>query len=223
VAALQFGDTLTSKARAALEYAGLGRAYGRYVAAQNPYATAGPGMSPTQLVLSQIIILTALGFVWAFACMGSQRSTLEVSRDDLSGDFKPVGLFNCISFRVTNVVETICCHVFMWAETASKLGVGQFGVLLGGVLFLQVLDSALIMVLGTSSANSLGYLGGLIFLGIRLWMRWKLRGDLKQATSNTSADGVYDCCSHLCCTCCAIAQEAEFVEHYEKHNRLQAV
>ena len=27
----------------------------------------------------------------------------------------------------------------------------------------------------SSSANSLGYLGGLIFLGIRLWMRWKLR------------------------------------------------
>jgi hypothetical protein len=177
--------------------------------------------SPAQIFLSQIILLALLGFVWSFVCMGKQRSTMLVSRDDLSGDFKPIGLCACISMRALNVAETCCCSLFMWAETAAKLGVGSFGLLLAGVIFLQVVDNGLIMVGGP--AHYLGYLGGLIYVAIRIFVRTTvLRRDLKQGTSNGMADGIYDCLSHVCCTPCAIAQEAEFVEHYEKHYPLQA-
>jgi Cys-rich protein (TIGR01571 family) len=213
VAALQTANSMTSRTRAVVS-----KVYQRVV---QPVQDGLQQYSATQLLVSHVIILTALGFIWAFACMGNQRSTMLVSRDDLSGDFKPIGLCSCISMRAMNVAETCCCSIFMWAETAAKLGVGSFGLLLAGVVTLQVLDNALITVGGP--AAYLGYLGGIIYLGLRLWARHMMRKDLKQQTNNTAADALYDFFSHLCCTPCAIAQEAEFVEHYEKHYPLQAV
>jgi Cys-rich protein (TIGR01571 family) len=206
-------DSITSRTRAVVS-----RFYRRVI---QPVQAGVQQYSATQLLVSHLIILTALGFIWAFACMGNQRSTLLVSRDQLSGDFKPIGLCSCLSMRAMNVAETCCCSIFMWAETSAKIGVGSFGLLLAGVIFLQVIDNALITAGGP--AQYLGYLGGLLYLGLRLWIRYTLRKDLKQGSNNTAADALYDFFSHLCCTPCAIAQEAEFIEHYEKHYPLQAV
>jgi hypothetical protein len=197
----------------------MSRVYAKVV---QPVEAVAQQASPAQLLFTHVIILAILGFVWCFMCMGQQRSTMLVSRDELSGDLKPVGLCSCLSFKITQVAETLCCSVFMWAETAAKLGVGSFGLLLAAALFLQVLDNALITAGGPR--EYLGLLGGLLYLGIRLFVRTAtLRRDLKQGSSNTIADAVYDFFSHLCCSPCAIAQEAEFVEHYEKHYPLQAV
>merc|ERR1719321_2084810 len=107
--------------------------------------------------------------VWSFLCMGKERSYQLVSKDDLSGDFKPIGLCSCISLKAVHIVETCCCSGFMWAETSAKIGVGSFGFLLAAVMFLQIIDNALIMIGG--SALIIGYLGGCAYIVLRLYVR----------------------------------------------------
>jgi hypothetical protein len=166
-----------------------------------------------QNVLVGAVFAAVAYMIWSFVCMGQPRATRTVEATELVGGFRPVGLCACLSFRITNVMETLCCAPCMWAETAGKLkvcGMG-FGPLVAVVCICWVVSPVT------------GGLSMILWLFFRCYTRDFMRHKMKQGSESVASDFCIDCLSHTCCACCAIAQEAEFVEHYEQHNLLESV
>jgi len=150
--------------------------------------------------------------VWYFACKGSERAPRRATKEELKrGDFEPVGLCACCNWKVLNIFEALCCPHFLWAETAGKLQVLNFFVL----LVLVILALALIPV--TFSVTMY------LFIMSRIYIRYSMRQRFEGARGGQGCcfDMVWDCCIHLLCFPCAASQEAEFVEHLEHHGTIK--
>jgi len=144
--------------------------------------------------------------LWYFACKGSERAPRRATKDELKkGDFNPVGLCACCSWKVLNIFEAVCCPHFLWAETAGKLQVLNFFALLALVI--------LALALAPLTFTVTMYL----FVLSRIWVRYSMRQRFSQVSQGCCFDMVWDCCIHLLCFPCAVSQEAEFVEHLEHH------
>jgi len=144
--------------------------------------------------------------LWYFACKGSERAPRRATKDELKkGDFNPVGLCACCSWKVLNIFEALCCPHFLWAETAGKLQVLNFFALLALVI--------LALALAPLTFTVTMYL----FVLSRIWVRYSMRQRFSQVSQGCCFDMVWDCCIHLLCFPCAVSQEAEFVEHLEHH------
>jgi Cys-rich protein (TIGR01571 family) len=178
-------------------------------ATPTPISTA---MQIENLIVNVVILATAY-MVWSFACMGQKRATKTVEARELTGSFAPVGLCACLSFRLANVAEAVCCSMFMWAETSGKMKVC-------GLNFVMTISIVCIAWLMGPLTGGLTMLAWIIF---RVFTRMSIRKSLKQSSENTCGDFMVDCLSHVFCPCCAIAQETEFIEHYEKYNLIQEV
>ena len=86
----------------------------------------------------------------------------------------------------------------MWAETAAKIGVASFDLLLFVVFLLFVLDDGLIIGLGVKPKyiNYIGMTiepGLLLSVPLRIYVRQRMRRNLKQASDSAVAD-----CCELC-------------------------
>merc|ERR1719424_1870419 len=188
----------------------LGHKLATWFTRQAPIGTATPAPISTAKLIENLIInvvfLDAAYMIWSFACMGHKRATRDVEARELTGSFAPVGLCACLNFRFANVAETICCSMFMWAETSSKVQVC-------GLNFVMAMSIVCIAWLLGPITGGLTMLALIIF---RISARMSMRKSLKQTSENTCGDFMVDCLSHIFCPCCAVAQETEFIEHYEK-------
>jgi len=189
----------------------------------NAWAAAKKGDVKTLLlvVYKQMAMAMTIGgvgyllvgaLVWYFACKGSERAPRRATKEELKrGDFEPVGLCACCNWKVLNIFEALCCPHFLWAETAGKLQVLNFFVL----LVLVILALALIPV--TFSVTMY------LFIMSRIYIRYSMRQRFEGARGGQGCcfDMVWDCCIHLLCFPCAASQEAEFVEHLEHHGTIK--
>ena len=65
------------------------------------------------VVFLALVALIHLG-AWVWLCKGTRRSSLEVSKDDLSGEFRPIGLCTwfragSLLYRATELAGCCCC------------------------------------------------------------------------------------------------------------------
>ena len=159
--------------------------------------------------------------VWYNVFAGKRRSNLEVSKGELSGEFRPTGICSWISMGNIHKFETFCCFCCMWAETAAKTGIAAFTQLIVAACVFILLDFGSAFIIGDSNFFWYGPL--VCFPVLRFSVRQRMRRDLRQTGESEAAD----CASDFfvsCCCCVATAQEALFVEHYEMHYPLvQAV
>merc|ERR1719240_191126 len=123
------------------------------------------------------------------------------TKADFAGEFAPVGLFACFSAPL----EACCCTPFVWAETVGKLGVLELAPALFFVFFL-------VCVL------PMPYFFGFVLLGlpVRVAVRTYLRRNHKQTGTNRCSDCCTDFLAHAFCCCCAVHQEAAFVELHQQ-------
>lgn len=145
------------------------------------------------------------GFVWAFLCMGKKRGGKTPSKESFDGDFQPVGLCAWMNSHMTVILEAICCPHFLWADTVAKLGVIEF-------------PAALFLVFMLVCVIPMPYALGFVLLGlpVRAAARTYIRRSYKQASSSRCFDCCQDVLVHSLCCCCAIHQEAVFVEQYQE-------
>jgi Cys-rich protein (TIGR01571 family) len=146
--------------------------------------------------------------LWLCCCLGRKRSVVEVSKEDLTGEFAPVRLGNCCS-SCANFFEACCCNVCQWAETAGKirwLGCGlPFWIIM--VYIIAVLEP---FTLG----------GSLVIFG---FMRCCMRMNIRETKNQGEPTCIMDFCVHAWCGPCATHQEAEFVEDYESVHGIEKV
>jgi len=148
---------------------------------------------------------------WLCFCLNRNRSVADpaVKKEDMTGDFAPVGLGSCF-YSVMNCFEATFCHACMWAETASKIRWLGCGLPLW-IIVVYILVSLEFFTFGLSL---------LLFAFCRGCMRMSLRESKQQGESKCCAD----CCVQILCCPCAIHQEAEFVEDYESiHGPIEKV
>lgn len=130
------------------------------------------------------------------ATPGSEAELLKWHCD--AGDFR---------YHLLEPVEDlgICCLAcwcpfIRWADTIRMLGFLQFWVGLAVVLGLSLLSPFT------------GGLGGIALLCVFIVYRQKFREFFGLPHGNCGTV-TSDCCAYMCCTCCAIVQEARMVEH----------
>jgi len=146
------------------------------------------------------------GFVWAFLCMNRPRAAkATATKSDFAGEFAPVGLFACWAAPITAKLEACCCAHFLWAETVAKLGIVE-------------LAPALFLVFFLVCVLPLPYFFGFVLLGlpVRAAVRTHLRRNYKQTGTNRCADCCTDFLAHAFCCCCAVHQEAAFVDLHQQ-------
>lgn len=152
-----------------------------------------------------LVIFVIVGFMWAFLCMGRSRATKTATKHDFGGEFQPVGLCAWMNGPFSAMLEAICCPHYLWAETVSKLGVVDFA-------------PALFVVFVLMCVVPFPYTLGFLCLGVpvRAAVRANLRRTYKQAGSSRCVDCFQDVFVHSFCCCCAIHQEAQFVEQHQQ-------
>lgn len=125
------------------------------------------------------------------ACDEEATITLE------DGAFK-YGLCSCFD-DLKLCALSFCCSPIRWADTIRMMGFMQFWPALGLYLGLSVLDT---VVMGWA---------GLVLVAVCIYYRQKLRE--RFGMPHGSCGSIFgDCLTYLCCSCCAIIQEARQVE-----------
>jgi len=165
-----------------------------------------PERDPIREMFTEIVVLALLGLIWSVACMGKPRmENWEGSKDDMKGDFAPIGLFGCFNLGFKGICETFCCMNFMWAETISKTQIASLTTALIVMVVLSVLHP---VTMGFSM---------LLFIIVRAYARTTMRTKYGQGEASIG-NTCYDVLVHMCCCFCAVGQEAMFVEMHKTHN-----
>lgn len=125
----------------------------------------------------------------AWARQQSSHSVQGDWRFGLCECYKASALINCLA---------CCCPSIRWADTMRMTGIFTFWI--GFLLF------ASLYLLNGSTAG----LSGLVLLIVVVLKRQELRKKFNMQTGAASC--ALDCCTYLCCGCCAIVQEAQQIE-----------
>jgi len=108
------------------------------------------------------------------------------------------GLFQCFDDWKLSLF-TFCCYPIRWADTLRMMGVLPFYTALAIIVGLQFVNACL-----AGFAN-------LVLIAVLVFYRQKMRTAFKMQ-SGTVGSLLEDCCTYMCCSCCAIIQEARQVE-----------
>lgn len=119
------------------------------------------------------------------------------------------GLFDCMAADKLLCLMACCCPAIRWADTMRLVGFYGFWT---AVLLCAFLSSA---------AQATAGLTALLFVGIATQRRQELRKLFNISSGGSTL--ATDCLTYLCCSCCAIIQEARVVEeaHVVQHQAVQ--
>lgn len=132
-----------------------------------------------------------------YASVSTERLSWGIAEVPGQGTWR-FGLFSCFYAHPAMVCVACCCPSIRWADTMRMAGVYTFWM---GFLIFAGLSLLAPVTFGLS---------GLALLVLATWKRRHLRRLFNMSTDYSTV--ALDCCTYLCCTCCAIVQEAQQLE-----------
>jgi hypothetical protein len=205
-----------------LESAGINDLAGGHLVSTEPAPMSMPlriGIVALSILVVLVAMAVELGImwcVWSKCCEGEIRGYTAVAgqtqkgavKDNaFTGDLRPTTLLSCFRLEFSSMCEGLCCPLFVFMENQEKAKPTRKRT---DVKFV----SAFVFAMKCLCSCGIYW----------LYVRTKYRLTLSRLPPGAESEAgslkgkCLACCAVTCCGCCAVMQEAQFLEMYDAYS-----